>query len=137
MKKASNMYKPPHYEVYLWRAAVSILGTILLATEIFDNPGFWSSYARDLTGPAVIYLLFRGRHRASEGRVLWGLRTPDHVALFILGFCFSVEAAQYFDLYSGHFDLYDLAAYVAGLLPWYLADWWRWRVSETNLRSDV
>lgn len=111
-----------------------ILLAILLATEVFERPGLWSSYARDLVGPAVIYLLFRGRHRASEARVFWGLRTPDLVMVFVLGFCFSVEAAQYFGLYSGHFDLYDLAAYVAGLFPWYLVDRWRWRVSEANLR---
>ena len=129
--------KTPSYEAHVWRAAILILGAILLATETFERPGLWSSYARDLVGPAVIYLLFRGRHRASEIRAFGGLRTPDHVVVFVLGFCFSVEAAQYFGLYSGHFDLYDLAAYVAGLFPWYVADRWRWRVSETILRSAV
>jgi hypothetical protein len=109
-----------------------MLGAILLATEAFERPGLWSSYARDLVGPAMIYLLFRGRHRASGGRVFWGLRTPDHVVVFVLGFCVSVEAAQYFGLNSGHFDLYDLAAYVAGLLPWYAADRWRWRRRVTS-----
>ena len=129
--------KTPSYEVHAWRAAILIMGAILVATEAFERSGLWSSYARDLVGPAVIYLLFRGRHRASEARVFWGLRTPNHVVVFVLGFCFSVEAAQYFGLYSGHFDLYDLAAYVAGLFPWYVADRWRWRVSETSLRGAV
>jgi hypothetical protein len=126
----------PH-EIRIWRAAILILGAILLATEVFERPGFWSSYMRDLLGPAVIYLLFRGRHRASEGRVFGGLRTPDRAVVFVLGFCLSAEAAQYFGLYSGHFDLYDLAAYAVGLLPWYAADRWRWRVSETIPRSAV
>jgi hypothetical protein len=103
------------------------LGAVLVATEAFERPGLWSSYARDLVGPAVIYLLFRGRHRASKARVFWGLGTPDHVVAFVLGFCFIVEASQYVGLSSGHFDLYDLAAYVTGLFPWYLADRWRWR----------
>ncbi len=127
----------PSYEVHVWRAAILILGAILLATEAFERPGIWSSYARDLVGPAVIYLLFRGRHRASKARVFWGLKTPNRVAVFVLGFCLSVEAAQYFGLYSGHFDSYDLAAYVAGLVPWYVVDRWRWRASETILRSAV
>lgn len=127
--------KTSSYETHVWRAAILILGAILLATEVFERPGVWSSYARDLVGPAVIYLLFRGRHRATEVRAIWGLRTPDHVAAFVLGFCFSVEAAQFFELYSGHFDRYDLAAYVVGLFPWYVVDRWRWRVSETSIRS--
>ena len=106
------------------------LGAVLVATEVLERPGIWSSYARDLVGPAVIYLLFRGRHRASEARVFWGLRTPDLVFAFVLGFCFTVEVAQYVGLSSGTFDLYDLAAYVTGLVPWYLADRWRWRSLE-------
>ena len=72
----------PSYEIHVWRTAIFILGAIVLATEVFEVPGFWSSYARDLVGPAVIYLLFRGRHRASEARVFWGLRTPDRVVVF-------------------------------------------------------
>jgi hypothetical protein len=127
-----NQVKTPPYEVLAWRVAILILGAILLATEAFERPGFWSSYARDLAGPAVIYLLFRGRHRTSEVRAIWGLRTPDHVVVFVLGFCFSVEAAQYSGLASGHFDLYDLAAYVAGLIPWYVVDRWRWRAAEAS-----
>ena len=44
----------PSYEIHVWRTAIFILGAIVLATEVFEVPGFWSSYARDLVGPAVI-----------------------------------------------------------------------------------
>ncbi len=125
----------PSYEVHVWRTVILALGAVLVATEVLERPGFWSSYARDLVGPAVIYLLFRGRHRASEARVFWGLRTPDLVVAFVLGFCFTVEAAQYVGLSSGRFDLYDLAAYVTGLFPWYLADRWRWRTLGRTSRT--
>ena len=127
----------PSYEVHVWRTVILALVAVLLATEVLERPGFWSSYARDLVGPAVIYLLFRGRHRASEARVFWGLRTPDRVVAFVLGFCFTVEAAQYFGLVSGRFDPYDLAAYVTGLLPWYLVDRWRWRTLGRTSRNAV
>ena len=125
----------PSYEVHVWRTVMLALGAVLVATEVFERPGLWSSYARDLVGPALIYLLFRGRHRASEARVFWGLRTTDRVFAFVLGFCFAVEAAQYLGLSGGHFDLYDLAAYVTGLLPWYVADRWRWRILGRTSRT--
>jgi hypothetical protein len=127
----------PSYEVQVWRTIIVALGALLLATEVFERPGLWSSYARDVVGPGVIYLLFRGRHRVSEARVLWGLRTPNLVAAFVLGFCVTVEAAQYLGLSGGSFDPYDLAAYAIGLLPWYLADRWRWRAVATNLPDAV
>jgi len=117
----------PANEVFAWRTVIFALGAVFLATEFIERPGFWSSYMRDLVGPAVFYLLFRGRHRVAGGRVFWGMRTPDHVVAFVLGFCFAVEFAQYAGWLSGRFDVYDLAAYVVGLFPWYLADRWRWR----------
>ena len=124
----------PSYEVHIWRATVLVLGAVLLATEVLERPGFWSSYARDLTGPALMYLLFRGRHRASKVGTIPGVRTPNQVAAFVLGFCVTVEAAQYFGLY-GHFDPYDFVAYVTGLVPFYLVDRWRWRASGTDFPS--
>ena len=109
----------------VWNVIVFVLAGILLATELMERPGFWSNYARDLVGPPLIYILFRGLHRTKRSRKSPHFRTPNVAAAFVLGFCFVVEAAQYLGLYSAHFDPYDLVAYVSGVLPIYVADRWR------------
>ena len=43
----------PSYEVHVWRAVILALVAVLLATEVLERPGLWSSYARDLVGPAI------------------------------------------------------------------------------------
>ncbi len=52
----------------IWTAIVVVLVAVLLATEVMERPGFWSNYARDLVGPPLIYILFRGLHRARRSR---------------------------------------------------------------------
>ena len=37
----------PSYEVHVWRTVIVVLVAVLLATEVLERPGLWSSYARD------------------------------------------------------------------------------------------
>ena len=95
-----------------------------LATELIERPGFWSSYVRDIVGPAAIYILLRRLHRPAKSQALSQNFSPEVAAAVILGICFLIEISQYLDLYEAHFDPYDFVAYVSGVLPCYVADRW-------------
>ena len=104
-----------------WSVAFFALVAVGLAAGTFQRPGFWSNYVFDIAGPAGAYILLRGLHRPTQS-VLRGYFTPAVAAALVIGFCFLLETGQYFGLYHGHFDPYDLVAYVSGVLPCYVAD---------------
>lgn len=106
-----------------WAVALGILLTAGVLAQ-FGIPGFWSSYALDIAAPAWIYIGIRGLARRSQStRPPWFL-PPETVLFFIISVCFLVEAAQFLGLSAGHYDPYDLLAYVALLVPFYIIDRW-------------
>lgn len=108
--------------VSFWRVAFLLTALTLLATELFQGPGFWGSYVRDVVGPALFYMFFRGLHRPVGPRAAESFFSAGRTALLLFGACLMIEGIQYLEWYSGYFDPYDLVAYGAGILSCYLLD---------------
>lgn len=107
-----------------WKAALVTLGTIALASGLVRSPGFWSSYALDVVGPAWIYILIRGLFSKRQPAMLAPLLSPEGALASIVFACSLIEAAQYFRLYEAHFDPLDFVAYVSLLVPCYVTEKW-------------
>ncbi len=121
-----------------WRLTLLAAMVLGFAAENYPRPGFWSSYAFDIAGPAGAYIICRGLHyRRLSPRPVWRKFTPEVAAAFVIGFCFLLEAGQYFGLYHGHFDPYDLVAYVVGVLPCYFVDRWSTESESTEQAEPV
>ena len=101
-----------------------------LVAESNTRPGFWSSYVFDIAGPVWAYIIVRGLHSRSPTYLMRRYFTPEGAAAFVIGFCFLLEAGQYFGLCQGRFDSYDLVAFMAGALPCYVADKWLGRTDQ-------
>ena len=106
----------------IWKVVLIFLGIISLSSGLIKTPGFWSSYLLDITGPAWAYVLLRAQYRAGDSRFLSVRFSPGVALMTILVICFTIETAQYFELYPAHFDPLDYLAYISGILPVYLAD---------------
>jgi hypothetical protein len=117
-------------QVRFWKAALLLLALTLFATELFQRPGFWGGYVRDIVGPPVFYVFLRGLHRPMGPRDAGCFFSASRTALMLFGACLVIEGIQYFELYSGYFDPYDLVAYGAGILACYTLD----RVFTENRR---
>ena len=118
-----------------WKAALITFGTIALASGLVRGPGFWSSYALDVVGPAWIYILVRGLFSKTQPAMLAQFLSPEGALVIMVAACFLIEAAQYFRLYEAHFDPLDFVAYVSLLVPCYVTD--RWLVSRRKSSVDV
>ena len=118
-----------------WRLTFLVAMVVGLAAENYPRPGFWGSYVFDIAGPVWAYIICRGLH-SRPPRPLWRQFTPEVAAAFLIGFCFLLEGGQYLGLYRGRFDAYDLVAYVAGVLPCYVADKWSAEISEIVGEAD-
>lgn len=107
-----------------WKIALINCGMITLSAGFVKTPGFWTSYAADIAGPAMGYILIRGQFN-SHGYLFNRLRlSPIKAALLIVSICFFIETAQYLNLYKAHFDPYDYIAYISLVIPLYLIDKW-------------
>jgi len=58
--------------------------------------------------------------------------TPKRTLMIFLIVCLTIEMAQYFKLYDGVFDIWDLLAYVSILFPLFLIDLRLIRQSEKS-----
>jgi hypothetical protein len=108
--------------VRIWKVMVILLGIISLSSGLLKTPGFWSSYLLDIAGPAWGYVLLRAQYKAGNSRFLSIRFSPEGALLTIMVICFSIETAQYFELYNAYFDPYDYLAYISGVLPVYFFD---------------
>lgn len=118
-----------------WRIALVVFGTISLASGLSRSPGFWSSYALDLFGPAWIYILIRGLFSRTQPAMLSSALNPEAALLLVAAACFLIEGAQYLGFYDAHYDPYDLLAYLSLLVPCYAID--RWLLNRRSLRYPL
>ena len=114
------MRQPQEYKY--WAAALIVFGTISLATGLVRISDFWSGYVLDIFGPAWNYILFRGLFSESQPAMLSRFLKPEAAVVLIAALCFLIEATQYLDWYESHYDPFDFIAYVALLIPCYVAD---------------
>jgi len=107
-----------------WAAGLILLClTGLLSTSLGSGP-FLTGYALDATGPAWNYILFRRLFTEYVDNSWTRFFTPARTFVIFVVVSFSIEAAQFFELYEATFDPWDLVAYVSLLLPLYLTDSW-------------
>ena len=105
-----------------WAAAFALLWLMGMSTIWLDFGYFWKGYALDMAGPAWNYILFRGLFTGKTDNLWTRFFTPKKTLFIFLFVCFSIETAQYFNLYDATFDPWDLLAYVSILVPLYLLD---------------
>ena len=108
-----------------WAISMIVLGIAGLSTNWIDMGAFWKGYALDMTGPAWNYILFRGLFTQWTENRWRKFFTPARTYLIFILVCFSIEFAQYLDLYDATFDPWDLLAYVSLLTPVFLLDLWQ------------
>jgi len=108
--------------IRFWKGALIVLGIISLTSGLVRSPDFWSSYVLDIAGPAWIYVLLRAQYTTGDSGFLTIRFSPEVALSVIIIICFSIETAQYLELYDAHFDPYDYLAYISGILPVYLID---------------
>ncbi len=118
-----NIIKEHHNKLApYWAAAMFVFGFIGLSTIWFDLGGFWKGYVLDIVGPAWNYILFRGLFTGYTENTWTRFFTSKTTLFIFLIVCFSIETAQYFNLYEATFDPWDLLAYVSILIPVFLID---------------
>lgn len=105
-----------------WAVALVVFATLGLATCVFPARGFWSSYVLDIVGPAWAYILLRGLFARNQTTPVSRFFSPERAIAAIAAVCVLVEVAQYFQLYDSHYDVADLGAYFALLVPCFIVD---------------
>lgn len=108
----------------LWKVLLIILGIISLSSGLIKSPGFWTSYALDIAGPAWIYILLRGQYNLEKSAFLSIKFTPNQAISMVIGIGFIIEIMQYYKIYEAHYDPYDFIAYASLCIPIYLLDLW-------------
>jgi hypothetical protein len=104
-----------------WKISIILLGIISLSTGLCKQPGFWTSYVLDMTGPAWNYILIRGQYSAKQTFFSFRL-SPEFTLFLIIGICLLIETSQFFKLYEAHFDPWDYLAYISILIPCFIID---------------
>jgi hypothetical protein len=89
--------------------------------------GFATSHLADLTVPALLYVIARGRAtRPSWNFVMrWVGRTPERAASIFFLASTATEVSQIYwprGFFAGRYDPWDIVAYGAGLLACYCGD---------------
>ena len=118
------MNKDLHNRELLWKVLLITLGIISLSSGFIKSPGFWTSYALDIAGPAWIYLLLRGQYNLEKSAFLSIKFTANQAISLVIGIGFIIEIMQYYKIYEAHYDPYDFIAYVSLSIPVYLLDKW-------------
>ena len=111
-----NKYAP------YWAIAMAIFLILGLGTINLNWGNFWKGYVLDMVGPAWVYILFRGLFTGKANNFWTRFWTPLKTFLVLFSVLVMIEMAQYFKLYDGTFDPFDLLAYVSLLLPIFILD---------------
>ena len=110
-----------------WAAVLAVMCATGLATIWIDGGTFWKGYVLDMVGPAWNYVLIRGRFTERKDNHWTRFFKPTTTfALFIL-VCFTIEGAQYLELYDSTYDPWDFLAYISLMTPLYMLDLWGFR----------
>ncbi len=104
-----------------WAIALALLWGVGISTIWIDLGAFWKGYILAV-GPAWNYILFRGLFTAKADNAWTRFFTPKKTFFIFLIVCFSIEGAQYFNLYESTYDPWNLIAYISILTPLYLLD---------------
>lgn len=105
-----------------WALAFFLFIVIGLSTINFKLGSFWNGYVLDMVGPAWNYILFRGLFIAKTDNTWTRFFTPNNTLFIFVLVCFSIEGAQYLNLYESHYDPWDFIAYISILIPLYILD---------------
>lgn len=105
-----------------WTFGLIVLCGTGLATIWIDFGAFWKGYVLDITGPAWIYILFRGLFTSQTKNAWTRFFTPKRTLFIFLSVCVCIEGAQYLNLYEATYDPWDFLAYVSILIPLFLLD---------------
>lgn len=111
-----NKYAP------FWAFAMVIFLILGLGTIKLSWGDFWNGYVIDMVGPAWTYILFRGLFTEKANNFWLRFWSPLKTFLLLLVVLIAIEMAQYFNLYNGTFDPFDILAYVSILLPIFVLD---------------
>ncbi len=109
------------YAIY-WGITFAVCLIAGLSTLLFDPFPFLHGYVLDICGPAWTYILVRGLSREYSEHRWYRIFTPVTTFTIIVVVLYSIEGAQYLKLYNGWYDPWDLAAYVALVLPMFVLD---------------
>ena len=102
---------------FIGALVTSIIVGALQAFRI--DAGMLTNYGADVFGTAWLYALFRqGKTIFQRGRVMG----PEATALIVLAGCVGSEFGQKWNLVPGHFDAYDLLAFVVTVAICYGVD---------------
>ena len=115
-KEIHNKYAP------YWALSMFILAVAGVSTVYMDGGTFWKGYLLDMAGPAWNYILFRGLFTAYADNAWTRIFTPKRTFFIFVIVSYSIEMVQFFNLYKSTFDVWDLPAYIAILLPLFLID---------------
>lgn len=115
-----------------WKIAYRLLWAAFIGTAALNmlhvRAGFFTSYAADLTVPALLYVMIRGLAEPDRAAVLlqrWFGGTPERTALVLFLASVATEISQLFwpkGFFAGRFDPLDIGAYVLGLAICYVCD---------------
>ena len=105
-----------------WATALFLFIVLGLSTINFELGSFWNRYVLDMVGPAWNYILFRGLFIAKADNAWTRFFTPNKTLFIFILVCFSIEGAQYLNLYESHYDPWDFIAYISILIPLYILD---------------
>ena len=114
-----------------WSIALLALVVLFAVAAILNMMAlrvpFLTTHAADLSGPALLYIQTRKSWRQGSKRFLTKLigRSPETAfGVFFLAST-ATEISQIFfphGIFRGVFDLWDIAAFAAGLVPCYFFD---------------
>ncbi len=122
MNNSANAKNSHNSRAPYWALALFILCITGLTSTWINIGTFWNGYVLDMTGPAWNYILFRVLFTYKIDNIWTRFFTPQKTLIIFLLTCFTIEGAQFFNLYKSTFDPWDFLAYVSILIPLYLLD---------------
>jgi hypothetical protein len=113
------------WKIVYWTLFAAFLVTAAL-NMLHVHAGFLTNYLADITGPAWLYVGFRGLDGHPPRLFASTLgRTPEIAALSLFAASAATEVSQLFwphGIFSGHYDPLDILAYAVGISACYLGE---------------
>lgn len=114
-----------------WRAAAIFAVITGGLTRFVEFEGFIGNYWFDMAFPVFLYIYLRKTIGISRKFNSIHLH-PITALVLATGPALFLELLQYFGIYKGTFDLFDLIAYFSLAFPAYLIDKWEIASLETS-----
>jgi hypothetical protein len=125
----NNSAREVAWKLAYWTLFVSwVLGAAMNMWHV--HGGFLTNYLADLTFPLWYYIVIRGQTTTGKKTpflLRWFGVSAGRAAISILLSGVIYEIGQLYKIIPGTFDLWDIAAYAAGLLVCYACEKWQLR----------